>query len=194
MSVCLCHLCNQHISVQPAHGSHCKGQTLTTPPHQNAEGDLKHKGSGATKSNRGKQPTSCAPCTEGSRKIVFSSQMANKSKCHKALRQWIHMLPKLPSILEPYSLRALWRGSPPNPLQCTSDRQPGIHTYPPLKQNTIPQQVKAITPTHEQDCILSQAKSMRQFACTHPQCLRQVISSKRNQILTNSPINLMSHN
>ena len=31
---------------------YCKGQTLTTPQHQNAEGDLNYKVSGATMSNR----------------------------------------------------------------------------------------------------------------------------------------------
>ena len=34
--------CDWHIAC------HCKGQTLTTPSHKNTEGDLKHKGSGAT--------------------------------------------------------------------------------------------------------------------------------------------------
>ena len=83
--------------------------------------------------------------------------MAKNSKCHKFLCQWIYVLPKVPPILEPYSFRALWRGSPPNPLSYTTHRQPSIHTYPPLKHNTIPKQFKAIIPTHEPDFILSQA-------------------------------------
>ena len=81
------------------------------------------------------------------------------------------MLPKLPSILESYSLRALWQGSPLNPLFYTTDRQPSTYMYPPLKQNTIPQ-VKAITPTHKLDCILSKAlkhEEVRLHSSTMPQ-------------------------
>ena len=98
--------------------------------------------------------------------MVWSSQMAKNSKFHKALCQRIHVLPMMPSIWEPYSLRALWLGSPPNLLLYTIDRQPDIHTYLLLKQNTIPQQVKTIIPTHEPDCILSKALKHEEI-CLH---------------------------
>ena len=149
MPVCLCHLCNWHMA------GHCKGQILTTSPHQNAEGDLKHKGSGATKSNRGKEPTSCALCIEGSQKIGFSFQMANKLQMPRgplpadtcASQGALHtgtLLSQGTVAWNPHQIHS----------QYTIDRQPEYtYTYLPLKQNTIPQQVKAITPTYEPDCI-----------------------------------------
>ena len=71
------------------------------------------------------------------------------------------------------------------------DRQPGIHTYPLLQQNTIPQQVQAITPTREQDCIILQAQNheaIHLHASTMPQTSH---IQQRNQILTNFSTNLM---